>query len=127
LLLLCKAFEGGHFRKLNFLFFKPRITQRGSAATEEDPPNDAKKRERFRVRGQKPGISPFLASFWRVWRIISFRHWGRQNGRVKKSSQNAMNLPYSSTDHLDNKNPFPIGLRSENLRLFRLPTRWLLS
>jgi len=30
-------------------------------------------------------------------------------------------------DHLDNKNPFPIGLRSENPRLFRLPTRWLLS
>jgi hypothetical protein len=41
------------------LKFQPRITQCGFAATEEDPPNDAKKRERFRVRGQKPGISPF--------------------------------------------------------------------
>jgi hypothetical protein len=38
---------------------------------------------------------------WRVWRIISFRHWGRQNGRVKKSSQNAMNFAYSITDGAD--------------------------
>jgi hypothetical protein len=39
------------------------MSQRGSAATEEDPPNDAKNRERFKARGQESGITPFLASF----------------------------------------------------------------
>jgi hypothetical protein len=42
-----------------------------------------------------------LASFGVVWRIISFRHWGRQNDRVKKSSQNAMNFAYSFADFTD--------------------------
>jgi len=65
------------------------MTQCGSAATEEDPPNDAKN---AKGSGSKVGspASVLFGVIWRVWRIISFRQWGRQNGRVKKSSQNAI-------------------------------------
>jgi hypothetical protein len=45
--------------------------------------------------------SVLFGVIWRVWRIISFRHWGRQNDRVKKSSQNAMNFAYSIADFTD--------------------------
>jgi hypothetical protein len=42
--------------------------------------------------------SVLFGVIWRVWRIISFRHWGRQNGRVKKSSQSTTNLHDSIAD-----------------------------
>jgi hypothetical protein len=44
------------------------MTQSGSAATEKDPPKDAKKRERFRMTGQESGHQ----FFWR--RGFDFAH-----------------------------------------------------
>jgi hypothetical protein len=38
------------------------MIQSGSAATEKDPPKDAKKRERFRMTGQKSGHQFFTDS-----------------------------------------------------------------